>query len=176
MATAAKANSTTNSIGEHMNVKSIAKAYNSVKQFNKISGVLDNPTLETLNLYNSLAFEELCESIEAFEEATSPSEILKEAIDELYVLFGKLQILEALGMNVEKGIERVCENNLSKFVPLGTPLWYDNNLIATINEEYKVVVLKDENGKIRKFNSFEKIKLDDLVPQDFFKHKEAIWK
>jgi len=147
----------------------IQEAYESIKKFNSISGTLSNPTLATLDLYNSLSFEEWFESIEAFEAQDAPN-VLKEAIDEFYVTCGKLQVLEAMGMNVAAGLEAVCINNLTKYIPLGAPLRYDSSFTATYNDEHSVYVLRDANGKVRKASDYEKVDLAHLVPADFFKH------
>lgn len=151
-----------------MNVKSIAKAYNSVKKFNKISEKLFRTDAENIDNQLSYIFEELTEGIDAF-EAGDCVELLDAGCDMLVVVFGLLQMLEANGYNVEEAIERVCANNLSKFVPVGSPLKYAKGITKTLNEEYQVYVLKDENMKVRKPSNFVSVVLDDLVPQDFFK-------
>ena len=151
-----------------MDSKVIAKAYTSVKKFNEIAGTLKAPSLELLDLYNSLGFEELSESISAFEEKNTV-EILDGSLDELYIIFGKLQLLEALGMNVTEGIKRVCENNLSKFIPDGNALRYPADVIAERNEKYGVTVLRRADGKIQKPIGFSPVDLSDLVPKNFFK-------
>jgi hypothetical protein len=147
-------------------MNSIKEAYESIKKFNKISGVLDNPTLETVDLYNSLSFEELSESITAF-ETQDAVEVLDGALDEFYVICGKLQILEALGMNIEEGLKRVCENNLSKFLSVSGEVW-PLEMGKFYNPEHKVMVLKDKQGKIIKPFGFTPVDLTDLVPQGFF--------
>ena len=147
-----------------MKSKSIASAYQSVKKFSEIAGVLDNPTYETVDLYNSLAFEELSESITALEE-NNPVEILDGAIDEFYIVCGKLAILDKMGYNVEEGIRRVCENNLSKFPEIGfTQEYVPDNHSQTFNKKHKVYVLKNENGKVKKPHGFKPVSLSDLVP------------
>lgn len=159
-----------------MNSKSIASAYQSVKKFGEIAGVLDNPTYDTVDLYNSLGFEELSESIAALEE-NNPVEILDGAIDEFYIICGKLAILDKIGYNVEEGIRRVCENNLSKF-PQQTEdgshaiFALDNGYTvegrAIFNRTLKAfevfTVYQDANGKIRKPEGFKSVNLSDLVP------------
>lgn len=143
------------------------EAYDSIKKFNIIAGTLKAPTLETLDLYNSLSFEECCESVEAFETQDAPN-VLKEAIDEFYVICGKLQVLEAMGMNVAEGLRMVCENNLQKFTPAGKPLSYDNNHTVTFNEEFQMFVLKNADGKVVKPCTYKKVDLKGLVPNNFF--------
>lgn len=150
-----------------MKSKSIASAYQSVKKFSEIAGVLDNPNYDTVDLYNSLAFEELSESITALEE-DNPVEVLDGAIDEFYIVCGKLAILDKMGFNVEEALKRVCDNNLSKF-----PSTEDNKTntwspeyTAHFNKKHKVLVLKDKNGKIRKPDGFVSVDLSDCVPKE----------
>lgn len=159
-----------------MKSKSIASAYQSVKKFSEIAGVLDNPTYDTVDLYNSLAFEELSESITALEE-NDPVEILDGAIDEFYIVCGKLAILDKMGYNVEEGIRRVCENNLSKFPQqtedgghevFALENGYTMEGKAIFNKVLKAfevyTVYQDANGKIRKPEGFKSVDLSDLVP------------
>ena len=147
-----------------MKSKSISTAYQSVKKFSEIAGVLDNPTYETVDLYNSLAFEELSESITALEE-NNHVEILDGAIDEFYVVCGKLAILDKMGYNVEEGIKRVCENNLSKFKEeIDLNFVWGQEFKAEFNNKYKVWVVRDGNDKIRKPAEFMPVDLSDLVP------------
>lgn len=150
-----------------MNKESIAAAYESVKKFSTIMGTLDNPTLDTLDLYNSLGFEELSESISAFENKDAV-EVLDGALDEFYIACGKLQVLEALGMNVEEGLRRVCENNLSKFPSIADGCRYLKEYTKTENTEFNVYVIKDNNGKVRKHEDYKAVDLSDLVPKGFF--------
>lgn len=142
-------------------------AYESIRKFNTIAGTLAAPTLETLDLYNSLSFEECSESIEAFETQDAPN-VLKEAIDEFYVICGKLQVLEAMGMDVTEGLKLVCENNLTKF-PTGSVQYSDEIYTRAWNSEHNVFVLKNADGKVMKPCTYKKVDLSGLAPQDFFK-------
>ena len=148
--------------------EAVSKAYEQILMFNEVSGTLDAPTSDTVDLYNSLAFEELSESITALEEKNAV-EMLDGALDEFYIAVGKLQILERMGMNVKEGLRRVCENNASKYVPNGQPLQYDANLTASLNQKYKVWVLRNKEGKVKKHANFVEVDISDCVPADFFK-------
>lgn len=150
-----------------MKSKSIATAYQQVKKFNEIASVLDNPTIETVDLYNSLGFEELSESIAALEE-NNPIEILDGALDEFYIICGKLQILERLGYNVEEGLKRVCDNNLTKFPTTenNTTNTWNSDWTATNNKKYKVMVFKNQAGKIMKPHGFKSVDISDCVPKE----------
>lgn len=149
-----------------MKSKSIATAYQQVKKFNEIAGTLDNPTLETVDLYNSLGFEELSESIAALEE-NNPIEILDGALDEFYIICGKLQILEKLGYDVEEGLKRVCDNNLTKFPPVekADSIWPEEYK-KFYNDKHNVIVLKNQAGKIMKPPGFKSVDISDCVPKE----------
>lgn len=149
-----------------MKSKSIATAYQQVKKFNEIAGTLDNPTIETVDLYNSLGFEELSESIAALEE-NDPIEILDGALDEFYIICGKLQILEKMGYNVEEGLKRVCENNLTKFpVVLDAHTIWPEQYQQMYNTKHKVIVLKNQAGKIMKPPGFKPVDISDCIPKE----------
>lgn len=148
-----------------MKSKSIATAYQSIKKFSEISGVLDNPDYDTVDLYNSLGFEELSESITALEE-NNPVEVLDGCIDEFYIVCAKMAILEKMGFNVEEALRRVCENNLSKFPDISnnkTNVW-SPEYEAMINKKHQVLVLKNKAGKVVKPPGFKPVDLSDLVP------------
>lgn len=152
--------------------EAIAAAYEQVQIFNEVAGTLDNPTIDTLDLYNSLGFEELSESITALEEQNAV-EVLDGALDEFYIICGKLQILEKMGMNVQEGLRRVCANNASKYVPQGQPLQYDECLVATLNQKHNLWVLRNKEGKVKKHSNFVEVDIVDCVPEGFFKEAHA---
>lgn len=148
-----------------MKSKSVSTAYQSIKKFSEISGVLNNPDYDTVDLYNSLGFEELSESITALEE-NNPVEVLDGCIDEFYIVCGKMAILEKMGFNVEEALRRVCENNLSKFPDISnnkTNVW-PPEYEAMINKKHQVLVLKNKAGKVVKPPGFKPVYLSDLVP------------
>jgi hypothetical protein len=126
--------------------------------------VLDNPTYDTVDLYNSLAFEELTESIDGLETGNK-EEIIDGAVDEFVIVCGKLQILEAMGYDVAEAIKRVCDNNLSKFPSLDAGCAYNKEFELSVNEKYNVYVIRDKNGKIRKPEGFVSVDLSDCVPK-----------
>lgn len=146
-----------------MKSKSISTAYQSILKFNEISGTLDKPDYATVDLYNSLGFEELSESITALED-NNIVEVLDGALDEFYIICGKLQILEKMGYNVEEGLRRVCENNLAKFPTFVPSVAHNAEYTYTLNKKHGVIVIKDSNGKVRKPFGFEPVSLSDCVP------------
>lgn len=141
----------------------IQEAYEQVFKFNKIAGVLDSPTYDTVDMYNSLGFEEMSESITALEEGNKV-EVLDGCLDEFFIICGKMQILEKMGYNVQEGLKRVCENNLSKFPSVVDGCTRLKEYTATVNKEYNVYVIKDINGKVRKPEGFVPVDISDLVP------------
>ncbi len=144
----------------------ISKAYSSVEKFNEIAGNLTNVDAESINLQLSFIFEELSETIEAFENKNS-RELIDGAADIFVTTAGLLQKLSILGFDVDKAIEKVCENNLSKFPDVGTAIRFDGEFTSTLNEKHQVYVIKDKTGKIRKPADFIPVDLSDCVSHNF---------
>ena len=143
--------------------------------FNSTAGNYDVVTLQSLkNQYNFL-LEEVNEIGEGLEKKDL-EEILDGVVDVLVVITGFAHQLENLGIRVDKAVERITKNNLSKF-----PLDEDDSEINVVEvkkttEKYKKegvaisvsnrngrYVFKDQNGKIRKPASFVPVELSDLV-------------
>lgn len=142
--------------------------YSDVKRFNEIAGVFDGNLKEAADLYLSLDFEELCEAIDGFENEDM-AELFDGAIDKIVTGFGLLQVLEKAGFNVERGMKKVAQNNLTKYTSF-YPTVVNAGYSVTFNDKHSVYVLKDENGKIRKPFEFESVDLSDCLPKkDFFK-------
>ena len=140
----------------------IEEAFEQVRKFNEIAGVFEKVDEESINLQLSLCFEELEETITAFEKGDAV-ELLDGAVDIFVTGCGLLLKLDAMGFNVQEALVRVNANNLSKFVPVGEYLNYSHDLTPTVNEKYQVTVLHDASGKIRKPNTFVPVDLTDLV-------------
>ena len=175
---------------------SVLEAYNKTKQFNIIAGNLKKANvvlqlklmLEELN-ETVLATKHVIDWHEKYEElAVLPSGVLNEsgnpvirnateedwdlvelldgACDMKVISDGLLQILEARGFDVQKGLNKVVDNNLSKY-PTVEPNRADYNprWTKTYNESFGRWILKDENGKIRKPHDFVPVDLSDCIPQ-----------
>lgn len=140
-------------------------AYAEVAQFNEIAGNLTNVTDDSIDNQISFIFEELQETITAFEEGNKV-EVLDGACDLFVTVAGLLQKLEAAGYNVAHALGRVNANNLSKYPAVAeqAAIVIPTEWTATINEKYQRLVLKDANGKVRKPSNFVAVDLSDLVP------------
>ena len=145
-------------------MKNNQAVYNSVKRFNEIAGSLNNVTDANVDLQLSLIFEELAETIDAF-EAGDKLGLLDGACDLRVTVDGLIQILEALKYNVEDAMTAVCENNLSKFKSTVSKADKERYTVS-LNNKHKVFVLKDGNGKIRKPDSYESVNLTMFVPKE----------
>jgi hypothetical protein len=151
-------------MGEQMNIQ---KHYDEVLKFNKIGKSFDEP-FEAVCLYVDLIKEELAETITALHATGDSVELLDGACDVFVVTCGLLQAMEKAGFNVDEALRRVTKNNNDKFVPSLFMSDYPSDYSFEDNEEYGVIVIKDNKGKIRKPVGFEPVTLDDLVPDNFF--------
>lgn len=144
-----------------MNITQAGVAYKDVEIFNTIAGNLNTVTEDSIDNQISFIFEELTETITAF-EAGDMVEVLDGACDLFVTVTGLMQKLEAAGYDVETAIERVNANNLSKF-PKEVSEADKALYTVTLNEQYNRYVLKDGNGKVRKPSTFASVDLSDLV-------------
>ena len=169
-------------MNKEINSAIIAATFDSVFQFNDISKQFDKEPTSAVDLQIDLIFEELTETISAMDAGTSELrnkdlkecevELLDGAVDVFVVVSGLLQKLQHYGFNVEEALQRVAQNNMSKFpstVPAVEMNWYEKQgWVADWNEKYSRFVIRDNNGKTRKCIDFVPVVLDDLVPGDFF--------
>ena len=147
----------------------IQKHYESVKQFNKIAGSLDNVTVEKIDLQLDLIYEEfVVEGITNFEDK-NPEKFLDDVCDTFVTVAGWMQMMEAAGFNVEEALERICQNNLEKYPSADEPIVIQGDLTVKKNEEYNCWVITDTKGKVKKPPNFVSVNLDGLYPTDFFK-------
>ena len=148
--------------------KTIGTNYTEIKKFNEIGGSLNKITKESIALQLDLIQEEYLESVQAFDDC-NPEEFADGIADIFVVVCGMIQKLEVAGYDMEAVLERVCDNNLSKYIPINTTIHYDPEFTKTLNEKHQVFVLRDKNGKIRKPTGFTAVNLYGLVPKTFFK-------
>jgi hypothetical protein len=151
----------------NLTTKSIGRAYHSVKEFNDAAENFKNVDYDSINNQISFVFEELCETITAFESGDTVG-LVDGCIDTTITILGLVQKLEAAGYNMAESFKRINENNMSKYIPKGKPLVYPKGLTAYYNKKYNVYVLKDESGKIMKPTGFKSVDLSDCVPANFF--------
>ena len=170
-------------MNKEINSSIIASAFDSVYQFNDISKQFDKEPTSAVDLQIDLIFEELTETISAMDAGLSELcnkdlkecevELLDGAADVFVVVSGLLQKLQHFGFNVEEALQRVTQNNMSKFpsiVPAQDMNWYEKQgWVTDWNEKYNRFVIRDSNGKTRKPVDFAPVVLDDLVPGDFFR-------
>lgn len=145
--------------------KIIRTAYADVVTFNAVAGNLTNVTDDSIDNQLDFIFEEFQETVTAFEEGNKV-ELLDGAADLFVTVAGLLQKLEAAGYDVATALERVNANNLSKFPQIGTLFGNKNGYEIVPNVTYNRIVLKDENGKVRKPDNFVAVDLSDLVPKE----------
>ena len=169
-------------MNKEINSSIIASTFDSVFQFNDISKQFDKEPTSAVDLQIDLIFEELTETISAMDAGLSDLrdkdlkecevELLDGAVDVFVVVSGLLQKLQHYGFNVEEALQRVAQNNMSKFpsvIPAVEMNWYEKQgWVTDWNEKYSRFVICDYNGKTRKCIDFVPVVLDDLVPGDFF--------
>jgi hypothetical protein len=148
--------------------KTFGKAFTQIYKFNDIANNFHNVDLDSIALQLDLIGEEYLETVDAFDKLDRV-ELLDGAIDCFVVVVGLLQKLQATGYNVSEALQRVNENNLSKFLPCDDSERTHREIIATkhtidYNGKYNVIVLKNENNKIMKPKSFQPVELSDCVP------------
>lgn len=138
----------------------LTKLYEQVEIFNTISGSLAKVDKASLALQLDLQQEEFIETVDAYDNK-NPVELLDGVIDQAVVLFGMMQKLNALGVDVEGAFERVNQNNLSKFSD--SPLQQPPKTVAVFNKRWEVWVFKDAiTGKIKKPIDFVPVDLSDI--------------
>ena len=151
-----------------MNQKDIAKAYTATYKFNDISGNLTNITKDSIALQLDLIQEEYLETVQAYDDEDT-EEFADGVADIFVVVCGMIQKLAASGYDMKSVLERVTENNLSKYPSVGTAIRYDPAHTITVNEKHQVQIIKDANGKVRKPLDFKPVDLAGTAPSKFFK-------
>lgn len=157
----------------------IKDAYDSIVLFNKMAGNLPCTNYESVDNQLSYIFEEFTETVDALETGIigdeyghfklgekfiNRIELLDGACDLFVTVVGLLAKLESMGYNVGLAMQRVNENNLSKFPEFRQPLKYDPRFTAQLMPEFDRYVIKDDGGKVRKPSDFQPVDLSDLVP------------
>ena len=122
-----------------------------------------------------LIIEEVAEIKDEGLDADNVEKILDGCIDGLVTIYGMLQKLEELGVDVTRAALDTAENNLSKFIPgsrgdlldMSIEFYAKQGITVTsqYNHEFDLFVLKDENGKIRKPMNFIPNSLAHCIPK-----------
>lgn len=146
-----------------------------VFQFNEIAGNNTKLSIEDFKAQQKCLIEEVNEISEGLANK-DVEEVLDGVIDTLYVAIGMLHKLEEMGIDVGEAMGRIAENNLSKFPMyskeisdktfemynlLGIPINISNKYVGMSRD--KVMVVTDNNQKIRKPYGFNSVTLSDLV-------------
>ena len=138
-------------------------------KFNKTAGNNEKLSKKDFEAQYKCLVEEVNEIGEGL-ETNNLEEVLDGVVDVLVVATGLAHKLEAFGINVGEAVNRITENNLSKF-----PEYTKKEALETIEmyskkgelvhsyEKYGRLVTVDLNGKIRKPASFVSVDLSDLV-------------
>ena len=147
--------------------------YASVKQFNNLAGNSDC-SIKGFRNQQALVHEEAIKEVNDALRENDVVKVLDGVVDGLYVQLGNLQKLERLGCDIEGAMQRVAEDNLSKYPSKEedakkTVLHYaSQNIHVTYNynSEYGKFVIKDANKKVRKPYNFVGTNLTEYVPTE----------
>jgi len=139
--------------------------------FNLIAGTANKTDKKDINNQLQLINEEVGEIAQALRDNNSV-ELLDGAIDSLFVVLGLIQKLKMKGFITYEAMQRVAENNLSKFptdyaIVLKTIEHYRQQGIDChyeYLEEYGRYVIRDRNNKVRKPVGYVAVDLSDCVP------------
>jgi hypothetical protein len=147
------------------------KHYDSVYKFNDIAGNLTNVSVAELSAQMKVVVEEIGELQDAFDNRDAV-ELLDGACDGFVTLVGLIQQMEKAGFKVDEALQRVCDNNVTKFpseiTNLDVVYACDNEWKIVPNIKYSCYVFKDGNNKVRKPINFVPVEISDLVPDNFF--------
>lgn len=156
--------------------------YNDCERFNREAGKLTVATAQDLRDQLQLIhseFNELQEELILNPQANTQN-LLKEYIDLMVTVVGFGQMLESNGFNLVKGLEKVAQNNLEKFVPASEvgainealqqatiKMYRDKGVRVTAkySRDLDAFVFLDENNKVRKPFGYEQPDLSDCLPE-----------
>lgn len=146
--------------------------YEDVKAFNNLAG--GNNSYEWFKNQKKILDEEVNRELFPAIDNNDVVQILDGALDTIFVAMGKVQQLESLGVDFSKAAERVCEDNLAKYVAniqdaQETVRFYNaknTNVHYSFNEDYSKYVIKDEAGKVKKPFNFVATDLTCYVPKE----------
>lgn len=153
----------------------VKELYENTAMFNRIGGNISRePTIENLISQFKVLESEVKELKDGLDNKDYV-EILDGAIDITVVIFGLIQLLEKMNFDVEKAMERVALNNLSKFVSdiqdaiKSRDKYLREGKIVVIEYDsiHNLYVLKNADGKIMKPHDFVPVELSDLVPSKY---------
>jgi len=157
------------------------KFADNVFQFNEIAGNNTKVSIQDFKAQQKCLIEEVNEISEGLANSNL-EKVLDGVVDVLYVAIGMLIKLEELGIDTEVALQRIGENNLSKFPEYSKEISDKTfeqyklqgvnlveNLAFTANYPNGIMVFTDDNSKIRKPYGFSSVTLNDLVEGIEFK-------
>ena len=139
----------------------ILDLFNDTDKFNRIAGAYNNLSRESFDNQLKIIQEEYEEFVEGHERQDLV-ETVDGLVDNLITLFGYQRTLEEkYGIDFSAIMQKIAENNLSKFVPRDDPMtvsktigmYLDKGTLAKseYNEEYNVFVIRDAvTNKVKK--------------------------
>ena len=144
--------------------------YDKCKVFNTIAGN-DKKLSRQAFLDQQGYLEEEVQEIRDGIELDNPEMILDGVVDTLVTALGHLQRLEVQGVDVRQALNRIADNNLSKFIPEEHPETITDTAhrygkLVTLHHNAKFgcfVVLRNTDNKIMKPANFVPVNLADLV-------------
>jgi hypothetical protein len=154
--------------------------YELTKRFNDISGATKEVSeISFMEQYSYIReeFNELTETMHARVqgEPLQLVEVLDDCLDIVITVFGLLQKLETLGVDVNEAAIATAENNLSKY-PMQPAVAHETvdrkardgvKTLAKFNEEFNCYTLRNvETGKVVKPYNFISNDLSKFVPKD----------
>lgn len=113
--------------------------------------------------------DELAEGV----DTGDPKETIDGAVDALVTIFGMLRRLEAAGYDVNRAMDKVGMNNLTKFptsltvVDASVKMFAEKGVKITpvFSHNFDRWALIDENGKFRKPIDYKDVDLSDCTPK-----------
>lgn len=139
----------------------ILDLFNDTDKFNRIAGVYNDLSQESFDNQLKIIQEEYEEFVEGHERQDLV-ETVDGLVDNLITLFGyQRKLEEKYGIDFSAIMQKIAENNLSKFVPRDDPMtvsktigmYLDKGTLAKseYNEEYNVFVIRDAvTNKVKK--------------------------
>ena len=145
--------------------------------FNELAGRFDGTiTLEALGKQASLIDEELKETLHGISIGDN-AEILDGIVDVAVTAIGLIHMLEASGFDVNRALEKIARNNLSKYPKADaegiqtlskTIEMYEQQGVPVkfkVQDE-RIIIQRKDTGKIMKPHGFESVDLSDCLPKE----------
>ena len=153
----------------------IQESFYNIYQFNDLAGNLEDVKPNSIAAQLDFIQEEYLETVEAF-DLKDDKELLDGAIDIFVTSVGLLQKLEAAGFNVKEAMQRVDQNNLSKFLRYDQEVMDNKHFKWTMkfNDKYQRWVLKDALGKVKKPLNFKPVEIGDCAVAGFLATEEVV--